>query len=71
MPTSGPPRGVAAAHNRGLGVVPIIRNDVLEGACGVNGGTTQQDEDCAYAGVARWKELAGARGSLHHGERVK
>ena len=35
------------------GVVPIIRNDVLEGACGVNGGTTQQDEDCARAGVAR------------------
>jgi len=25
----------------------------LEGACGVNGGTTQQDEDCARAGVAR------------------
>jgi len=35
------------------GVVPIIRNGVLEGACGVNGGTTQQDEDCARAGVAR------------------
>jgi Haem-degrading len=34
-------------------VVPIIRNGVLEGACGVNGGTTQQDEDCARAGVAR------------------
>ncbi len=48
------PRGVAAAHNRGLGSgVPIIRNGVLEGACGVNGGTTQQDEDCARAGVAR------------------
>ena len=25
----------------------------LEGACGVNGGTTQHDEDCARAGVAR------------------
>ena len=35
------------------GVVPIIRNGVVEGACGVNGGTTQQDEDCARAGVAR------------------
>jgi glc operon protein GlcG len=35
------------------GVVLIIRNGVLEGACGVNGGTTQQDEDCARAGVAR------------------
>jgi hypothetical protein len=32
------------------GVVPIIRNGVLEG---VNGGTTQPDEDCARAGVAR------------------
>jgi glc operon protein GlcG len=35
------------------GVVPIIRNGVLKGACDVNGGTTQQDEDCARAGVAR------------------
>jgi Haem-degrading len=38
------------------GVVPIVRNGVLEGACGVNGvngGTTQQDEDCGRAGVAR------------------
>ena len=35
------------------GVVPIIRNGVLEGACGVNGGTTQQVEDCARAGVAQ------------------
>ena len=25
----------------------------LDGSCGVNGGTTQQDEDCARAGVAR------------------
>ena len=45
--TSGPPAGPRE------GVVPIIRNGVLEGACGVNGGTTQQDEDCARAGVAR------------------
>ena len=35
------------------GVVPIIRNGVLEGACGVNGGTTQQVEDCARADVAQ------------------
>jgi uncharacterized protein GlcG (DUF336 family) len=34
-------------------VVPIIRNRVFEGACGVTGGTTQQDEDCTRAGVAR------------------
>src|SRR5919109_3950423 len=31
------------------GAVPIIRNGVLEGACGVGGGTSQQDEDCARA----------------------
>jgi hypothetical protein len=32
------------------GVVSIIRNGVLEDACG---GTTQQDEDCARTGLAR------------------
>jgi glc operon protein GlcG len=37
----------------GWGVVRIIRNGVLEGACEVNGGTTNQDEDCARAGVAQ------------------
>jgi glc operon protein GlcG len=37
----------------GQGAVPIIRNGQLEGACGVGGGTSQQDEDCARAGVAR------------------
>jgi uncharacterized protein GlcG (DUF336 family) len=36
----------------GQGAVPIIRNGVVEGACGVGGGTSQQDEDCAAAGVA-------------------
>ena len=35
------------------GGVPIRRNGVLEGACGVGGGTSQEDEDCALAGVAR------------------
>lgn len=34
------------------GAVPIFRDGVLEGACGVGGGTSQQDEDCALAGVA-------------------
>jgi len=37
----------------GQGAVPIIRNGVLEGAYGVSGGTAQQDEDCARAGVAQ------------------
>ena len=35
------------------GAVPIIRNSVVDGACGVGGGTSQQDEDCARAGVAK------------------
>ena len=33
------------------GAVPIIRNGVIDGACGVGGGTSQQDEDCAQAGL--------------------
>src|SRR5215470_3105683 len=37
----------------GQGAVPIIRNGIVEGACGVGGGTSQQDEDCARAGVAQ------------------
>src|SRR5271165_6651607 len=49
------PRGIAAASGgemiMGQGAVPIIRNSVVEGACGVGGGTSQQDEDCARAGV--------------------
>src|SRR5205823_6321953 len=35
------------------GAVPIIRNGALEGACGAGGATSQQDEDCARAGVAK------------------
>jgi uncharacterized protein GlcG (DUF336 family) len=51
------PRGIAAAEGghmiMGQGAVPIIRNGAVEGACGVGGGTSQQDEDCAKAGVAK------------------
>ncbi len=49
------PRGIAAAEGHmimGQGAVPIIRNGVVIGACGVGGGTSQEDEDCAAAGVA-------------------
>ena len=35
------------------GAVPILRNGMAIGACGVGGGTSQQDEDCARAGVAK------------------
>ncbi|MCE2404941.1 MAG: heme-binding protein [Dehalococcoidia bacterium] len=34
------------------GAVPIVRNGVVEGACGVGGGTGEQDEECAAAGAA-------------------
>lgn len=51
------PAGIAAAEGghmiMGQGAVPILRGGVVEGACGVGGGTAQQDEDCARAGVAR------------------
>ena len=35
------------------GAVPITRDGVVTGACGVGGGTAQEDEDCAKAGVVR------------------
>ena len=51
------PRGIAAASGgemiMGQGAVPIIRNGVVIGACGVGGGTSQEDEDCARAGVEK------------------
>ena len=51
------PRGIAIAEGghmiMGQGAVPIIRNGAVEGACGVGGGTSQQDEDCAKAGVSK------------------
>ena len=50
-------RGIAAAEGGhmfyGQGAVPIIRNGVVIGACGVGGGTAQEDEDCAKAGAAK------------------
>ena len=52
------PRWVAAAEGghmiMGQGAVLIIHNGVVEGACGVSGGTAQQDEHCARAGVAQF-----------------
>ncbi len=51
------PRGIAAASGgemiMGQGAVPIVRNGVVVGACGVGGGTSQEDEDCARAGAAK------------------
>ena len=49
--------GIAAAEGGHMiasqGAVPIIHSGVVVGACGVGGGTAQQDEDCARAGVAK------------------
>jgi glc operon protein GlcG len=50
-------QGIAAAEGGHMivsqGAVPILRNGIVEGAVGVGGGTAQQDEDCARAGVAK------------------
>ena len=46
---------LSAEGNHGIasqGGVPIILNGLVEGACGVGGGTSQEDEDCASAGIA-------------------
>lgn len=48
-------RGIVAAEGGhmflGQGGVPILRDGVVIGGCGVGGGTGQQDEDCAQAGA--------------------
>ncbi len=48
-------RGIIAASGSsmipGQGAVPVIRDGVVEGACGVGGGTGEQDEVCAQAAV--------------------
>ena len=50
-------QGIAAAEGGHMipsqGAVPIIRGGMVDGACGVGGGTAQQDEDCARAGVGK------------------
>ncbi len=49
-------RGIVAADGGrmilGKGGAPILRNGQLVGACGVGGGTGEEDEDCARAGAA-------------------
>ena len=51
------PAGIAAAEGGHMimrqGAVPVLRGNVVEGACGVGGGTAQQDEDCAPAGAEK------------------
>ena len=36
----------------GQGAVPIISDGAVVGACGVGGGTSEEDEQCAAAGAA-------------------
>ena len=51
------PAGIREAEGghmiMGQGAVPILREGRIDGACGVGGGTAQEDEDCARAGVAK------------------
>ncbi len=35
----------------GQGAVPIVRNGVVEGACGIGGANREQDEECAQVGA--------------------
>ncbi len=48
-------RGISAAEGnrliKGQGAVPVIREGCVVGASGVGGGTAEEDEICAYAGV--------------------
>ncbi len=36
----------------GQGALPIVRDGEIVGACGVGGGTSEEDEQCARAGIA-------------------
>jgi uncharacterized protein GlcG (DUF336 family) len=59
-----PLRAIIATDGRmvpGRGAVPILIDGVLVGACGVSGGTAEQDELCARAGVDGALLAAGAR----------
>src|SRR5215475_44113 len=57
-------RGIAAAEGGHMipskGGWPISVNGVVEGACGVGGGTAAEDEQCASAGVAKLQEPRAA-----------
>ena len=51
------PRGIALAEGghmiMGQGGAPVITDGGIEGAVGGGGGTSQEDEDCAKAGIAK------------------
>ena len=54
-PVAGALKSIVAAEGGhmmlGQGGMPILRDGVVVGACGVGGGSAQQDEDCARAGI--------------------
>lgn len=63
---SDPPVATVVAEGapvlRVRGGLPIIRNDVIEGGCGVNGAPSpEQDEECARAGIASLPAPVAAR----------
>ena len=49
-------KGILAAEGgHGIpsqGGAPVLRDGIVDGAVGVGGGTSQQDEDCAKAGIS-------------------
>jgi glc operon protein GlcG len=49
-------RGIVALEGghmiMGQGGMPVLRDGVVIGGVGVGGGTSQEDEDCAIAGIA-------------------
>ncbi len=49
-------RGIVALEGdhmiMGQGGMPVMRDGVVIGGVGVGGGTSQEDEDCAIAGIA-------------------
>ena len=58
-------RGIVAAEGGHMilskGAVPIIRDGQIIGACGVGGGTSDEDEVCASAGVSLVNRLESSR----------
>lgn len=54
-------RGIVAAEGGhmmlGQGGVPLTREGRVIGACGVGGGTGQEDEECAHAGAGALSAL--------------
>ena len=61
-----PMRSILAASGEGFvpwqGALPVFRSGVLEGACGVGGASSEQDEECARTGITTVAGLSPERG---------